>query len=155
MVFFSATGTTKGVAEKLAQTVGADLYEIVPAKPYSEADLNYNDSKSRTSLEMNDPGARPQIAGDAVSLKGYSTVFIGYPIWWGTAPRILSTFVESQKFDGKTVIPFCTSASSDIGKSGDTLAGQAGSGKWLSGKRFGANTSAADLKAWVGELGIG
>lgn len=155
VVYFSATGTTKGVAEKLAQVTGADLTEIVPAEPYTKADLDYNNNKSRTSVEMNDPNARPQIAGNAVPLDGYSTIFLGYPIWWGAAPRILSTFVESQNFGGKTVIPFCTSGGSDIGASGDTLAKQAGSGNWLAGKRFDGSVPAADLTDWVRKLGVG
>ena len=155
VAYFSATGTTKGVAEKLAQAAGADLYEIVPAEPYTRADLDYSDSRSRTTLEMNDAAARPKIAGDAVSLEGYDVIFVGYPIWWGAAPRIMSTFVESCNFGGKTVIPFCTSGSSDIGSSGDELAKQAAGGNWLSGRRFDGSTSAADLTAWLKDLGLG
>ena len=155
VAYFSATGTTKGVAERLAQAVGADLYEIVPAEPYTRADLDYSDSRSRTTLEMNDAAARPKIAGDAVSLEGYDVIFVGYPIWWGAAPRIMSTFVESCNFGGKTVIPFCTSGSSDIGSSGDELAKQAAGGNWLSGRRFDGSTSAADLTAWLKDLGLG
>lgn len=152
VVVFSATGTTKGVADKIATLAGADMIEIVPAQPYSTEDLNYNDSGSRTSKEQNDPDARPEIAGE-ISLDGYATVYLGYPIWWGKAPRILSTFVESHDFTGITVIPFCTSGSSDIGQSDDTLAEQAGSGNWLQGKRFPGSVTDADLEKWINELG--
>ena len=150
IVYFSATGTTRGVAEKIASLTGGELAEIVPAQPYTEEDLNYNDSDARTSLEQNTPEARPEIAGD-ISLEGYTTVYLGYPVWWGQAPRILSTFVEKHDFTGITVIPFCTSGSSDIGQSDDTLAAQAGSGNWLQGRRFPGNVPEDDLKRWIGE----
>lgn len=152
VVYFSATGTTKGVAEKIADITGADLYEIIPAEKYSAKDLDYNDSSSRTSVEMNDPNARPDIGSEKLSLDGYSTLYIGYPIWWVEAPRIMSTFVESYGFDGLTVIPFCTSGSSAIGKSGETLAEQAEGGTWLSGERFGADVSESELQTWIDGL---
>lgn len=152
VVYFSATGTTKGVAEKIAALTGADIYEIVPAEPYTDEDLDYGNDQSRTTLEMNDENARPEIGGEDISLEGYSTVYIGYPIWWGEAPRIMSTFAESHDFTGMTVIPFCTSGGSGIGESGDILAGQAGTGNWLSGERFGGNVSEADLQTWIDEL---
>ena len=150
VVYFSATGTTRGVAEKIAALTGADIVEIIPAQPYTAEDLNYNDRTTRASAEQNTPDARPEIAED-VSLDGYTTVFLGYPIWRGQAPRILSTFVESHDFTGVTVIPFCTSASSDIGQSDDTLASQAGSGEWLPGRRFPGGASENDLQAWITE----
>ncbi|MBO4456566.1 MAG: flavodoxin [Butyrivibrio sp.] len=149
VVYFSATGTTKGVAETIASVTNADIYEIVPAKPYTDEDLDYGDSNSRTSLEMNDESARPEIAGETISLDGYSTVYIGYPIWWGDAPRIMSTFVEAYNFDGKTVIPFCTSGRSEIGQSGKHLASQAGSGNWLDGARLNGGASEADIQSWI------
>ena len=152
VVVFSATGTTKGVADKIAALTGADMIEIIPAQPYFTEDLNYNDSGSRTSKEQNDPNARPEIA-EAISLEGYTTVYLGYPIWWGQAPRILSTFVESHDFTEITVIPFCTSGSSDIGQSDDALAEQAGSGHWLQGKRFSGSVTEADLGKWINDLG--
>ncbi len=148
VVFFSATGTTKGVAEKIAALTGADLKEIVPAKPYSSGDLNYGNSDSRTSKEQNDANARPAIA-ENISTEGYKTVYLGYPIWWGQAPRILSTFVESHDFSGKSVIPFCTSGSSDIGQSDDALASLAGSGNWIQGKRFSGSVSETELRKWI------
>ena len=150
VVYFSATGTTRSVAEKMAALTGADIVEIIPARPYTSQDLNYNDRSTRASAEQNTPDARPEIAED-ISLDGYTTVYLGYPIWWGQAPRILSTFVESHDFTGVTVIPFCTSASSDIGQSDDTLAAQAGSGSWLQGRRFSGSASENELREWITE----
>lgn len=149
VVYFSATGTTKKIAEKIASITDADIYEIVPTEIYSSEDLDYGDSNSRSSVEMNDPNARPEIGSETISLEGYSTIYLGYPIWWGEAPRIMSTFVESYDFSGITIIPFCTSGSSDIGKSKDNLANQAGKGIWLSGKRIDGNVSESDLIEWI------
>jgi flavodoxin len=149
VVYFSATGTTKGVAERIANVTNADLYEIIPAEPYSDADLDWNDDDSRTTIEMSDPDVRPAIDNDTVNLDSYSTVYIGYPIWWGDAPRIMSTFVEAHDFDGKTVIPFCTSGSSPIGRSVENLAAQAGSGNWLAGCRLDYGISDDDLTDWI------
>ena len=152
VAFFSATGTTKGVAERIASVTGGDLYEIVPANPYSAADLNYNDRSSRSTKEQNDKSARPEIGSADISLEGYSTIYLGFPIWWGEEPRILDTFAEKYKFDGITVIPFCTSGGSGIGRSGPNMAALAGSGTWLDGKRFSGNVSEADLKSWIESL---
>lgn len=152
VAYFSATGTTKGVAEKIAAITNADMYEIIPADPYTDEDLDYNDDTSRTSIEMNDPDARPEIGSEAISLEEYTVVYIGYPIWWGEVPRIMSTFVESYHFDGITVIPFCTSSGSDIGESGNDLAEQAGSGNWLAGQRFSGSVSDEELQSWVDGL---
>lgn len=149
VVYFSATGTTKGVAKKIANITDADLYEIVAAQKYTSDDLNYNDPDSRTSVEQNDPTVRPKIGSDEISLDGYSTIFIGYPIWHGQEPRIMDTFVENHKFAGITVIPFCTSGSSNIGSSGKNLANNAGSGKWLDGKRFSGSVSEDELRNWI------
>ena len=146
---FSATGTTLGVAEKIAAIEGADLYEITAAEPYSSADLNWNDSNSRSTKEQNDKNARPAIGSDPVDLGGYTKIYVGFPIWWGEEPRIMDTFVESYDFGGITVIPFCTSASSGIGRSGQNLAERAGSGSWLDGKRFSGSVSEGDLRAWI------
>ena len=153
VVYFSGKGTTRGVAERLASVTGGELYEIVPAQPYTDGDQNYNDPESRTSLEQNDPDARPELAGESIDPTEYATVYLGYPIWWGQAPRILSAFVESHDFSGCTVIPFCTSGSSPIGSSGKTLADQAGTGTWLEGRRFEGGVSGADLTAWVDSMG--
>ena len=149
VVYFSATGTTKGVAERIASAANADIFELIPSEPYSDADLDWNDRSSRTTIEMNDPDARPAIANDTVDLEGYKTVYIGYPIWWGEAPRMMSTFVEAHSFEGKTVIPFCTSGSSPIGRSGENLASQAGSGNWLAGGRLNADISESEIQEWI------
>ena len=151
VVYFSATGTTKGVAEKIAAITSADTYEIIAAEPYSDADLNWNDRNSRTTLEQNDKSVRPQIASEPLSLEGYDTIYIGYPIWWGEEPRIVDTFAESYDLSGKTMIPFCTSGSSGIGSSGKNLE-KLTSGTWLDGKRFGGSVSEADLQAWIDDL---
>ena len=149
VVYFSATGTTKGVAEKIAGITGADTYEIKAAQEYTDADLNWNDSSSRSTKEQNDSSARPEIGSDAVSLNGYTTIYIGYPIWWGEEPRTMDTFVESHSFDGITMIPFCTSSSSGIGRSGQNLADNAGTGTWLDGKRFGSGASEDEIRSWI------
>ena len=149
VVYFSATGTTKGVAEKIASVTGADLYEIKAVQEYTAEDLDWNDSDSRTTHEQNDPAVRPEIGSDPVSLEGYSTIYIGFPIWWGEEPRIMDTFVESYDFDGITMIPFCTSSSSGIGMSGKNLESNAGSGKWLDGQRFSGSVSEDELQTWI------
>ena len=148
VVYFSATGTTRGVAERIAALTGGELAEIVPAQPYTAEDLNYNDRETRATVEQNTPDARPEIAED-ISLAGYTTVYLGYPIWWGQAPRILSTFVEGHDFTGITVIPFCTSGGSGAGRTGETLGEQAGTGTFLSSTRLDAGISEADLRAWI------
>ena len=148
VVYFSATGTTRGIAEKIASLTGSELVEILPAQPYTTEDLNYNDHTTRATVEQNTPEARPEIAND-ISLEGYTTVYLGYPIWWGQAPRIMSTFVESHDFTGMTVIPFCTSGGSGIGRSGDDLAKLAGTGNWLKGARHSGSISENELSAWV------
>ena len=148
VVYFSATGTTRGVAEKIAALTDAELVEIVPAQPYTTEDLNYNDRTTRATVEQNTPDVRPEIANE-ISLDGYSTVYLGYPIWWGQAPRILSTFVEGHDFTGITVIPFCTSGGSGAGRTGETLGEQAGSGTFLSSTRFSAGVSEPDLQKWI------
>lgn len=149
VVYFSATGTTKGVAEKIASITGGDTYEIEAAQEYTDADLDWNDSDSRTTHEQNDASARPEIGSDPVSLKGYKTIYIGYPIWWGEEPRIMDTFVENYDFDGITMIPFCTSGGSGIGRSGQNLADNAGSGNWLEGTRLDGNASEDELRSWI------
>jgi flavodoxin len=133
----------------IAKTTGGDLYEITAAEPYVEADLNYNNDNCRATKEQNDKSVRPEIANDTVNLDDYSTIYIGYPIWWGQAPRIMDTFVESHSFDGKKVIPFCTSGSSDIADSDNYLAKLAKSGDWLEGKRFGASASESEIEEWI------
>ena len=152
VAYFSATGTTKGVAEKIAAVTGGDLYEILAAEPYSGADLNYNDSSSRSTKEQNDKNVRPAIGSEDISLAGYTTLYLGFPIWWGEEPRILDTFVEKYSFDGITVIPFCTSGGSGIGRSGPNMEALAGSGTWKEGKRFGGSVSESELQSWIDSL---
>ncbi len=149
VVYFSKTGNTKGVAEKIADITGADTYEIKAAQDYTDADLNWNDPNGRATKEQNDPSVRPEIGSETISLDGYTTIYIGYPIWWGEEPRIMDTFVESYDLDGITMIPFCTSGSSGIGRSGQNLADNAGSGTWLDGKRFGAGASEDEIRSWI------
>lgn len=152
VAYFSATGTTKGVAEKIAAVTGGDLYEILAAEPYTDEDLNYNDRSSRTTKEQNDKSTRPEIGSEEISLEGYTAIYLGFPIWWGEEPRILDTFVEKYSFDGITVIPFCTSGGSGIGRSGPNMEALAGTGTWLEGKRFSGNVSESDLKSWIDGL---
>ena len=149
VVYFSATGNTRGVAEKIAAVTGADIYEIKAAQEYTDADLDWNDSDSRTTHEQNDASFRPEIGSDPVSLEGYTTIYIGYPIWWGEEPRIMDTFVESYDFDGITMIPFCTSGGSGIGRSGQNLADNAGSGSWIDGERLDTGVSEDELRTWI------
>lgn len=152
VVVFSATGTTKGVAEKIAVIENADFYEIIPSEPYSDADLNWNDPDSRTTKEQNDSSVRPEIAGELIELDNYTRIYIGYPIWWGEEPRIMDTFVESYDFGNAEVIPFCTSGGSGIGRSGSNLASLAGSGNWLDGDRLDAGISEEELQTWINGL---
>ena len=154
VAYFSATNNTEGVAQKLADGLGADLYEITPEQPYTDEDLDYGNSESRSSVEMNDPSARPAISGSIENMEQYDVVFIGYPIWWGEAPRIMSTFIESYDFSGKTLTAFCTSASSGFGNSDSALRSAANGAAWLEGHRFSAGASADDVMEWANGLGI-
>ena len=149
VVYFSATGTTKGIAEKIAAVTGADIYEIVAAQEYTKDDLNWQNSNSRTTHEQNDSSARPEIAGSPLTLDGYTKIYIGYPIWWGEEPRIMDTFVESYNFDGITMIPFCTSGGSGVGSSDKNLKDNAGSGTWLNGTRLKSSASEDDIRSWI------
>lgn len=152
IAYFSATHNTENIANHLNGLLDADLYEIVPETPYTSDDLNYNDPESRSSREMDDPDARPAISGGVEDMEQYEVIFLGYPIWWGEAPRILCTFLESYDFAGKTIIPFCTSGSSPLGSSAANLQELAGSAGWLEGRRFGGGDSAADVQTWVDSL---
>ena len=155
VAYFSATNTTEGVAEHIANGLNADLYEIVPEEPYTEADLNYNDDNSRSTIEMNDPSARPAISGSVENMEQYDIVFIGYPIWWGEAPRIVSTFMESYDFSGKTIVPFCTSGGSGIGSSDSNLEQLTSGADWLDGRRLNGSDSEETVMEWVNGLGLG
>lgn len=153
IAYFSCTGNTKKIAGYIAKDMTEDQYEIIPEKPYSADDLNYNNPKSRSSLEQKDDSAWPVIAGKVDHMDEYDVVFIGYPIWWGQAPRIISTFLESYDFSGKTVIPFCTSGSSGIEDSVPKLKSRCSDKTtWLAGKRFGGNTEASEVEKWVNSL---
>lgn len=154
VAYFSATNTTKGVAEHIANGLNADLYEIVPEEPYTDADLNYNDNNSRSTIEMNDPDSRPAISGSVENMEQYDIVFIGYPIWWGEAPRIVSTFMESYDFSGKTIVPFCTSGGSGIGSSASNLEQLTNGATWLDGRRLNGSDSQDTVMEWVAELGL-
>ena len=149
VAYFSATGITETVAGYIKDAVGGDIYEITPSVPYTSADLNYSDSDSRTSKEQNDKNARPAISDSVTNMHEYDVIFIGYPIWHGQAPRIISTFLESYDFAGKTIIPFCTSASSGIGSSDTNLHSLASSATWESGKRFAGDTDKATVSEWA------
>lgn len=156
VVYFSATGTTQGVAQTIADTVGADLFEVVPSDPYTSDDLNWTNNDSRVSREHNDEGLRA-VALESTDVDGwddYDTVFIGYPIWWGIAAWPMSSFVAANDFSGKNVVPFCTSLSSGIGQSGKLLAELAGTGSWLDGQRFSRDSSEADIASWVNGLNL-
>ncbi len=154
VAYFSATNNTEGIAQKLADGLDADLYEIEPEVPYTEEDLNYSDSSTRATQEQNDPDARPEISGSVENMEQYEIVFLGYPIWWGQAPRIMNTFIESYDFDGKTVVPFCTSGSSGFGSSDAALKDAAEGAEWLDGERFSADASDEDIFEWVDSLGL-
>lgn len=154
IAYFSATGRTKSVAERISEVTGGNLYEIVPSNPYSQQDLNYNNNDSRANIEQRNPNSRPSINGEVKEMEEYEVVFIGYPIWHGQAPRIISTFIESYDFSGKKIIPFCTSGSSGIGSSDTNLHSLAGDAEWLTGKRLASNVSRADVTTWLGEIGM-
>ena len=149
VAYFSASGVTKALAERLAGQVSADLYEIVPAKPYSPQDLDWTDKLSRSSQENNDATARPAMAGAMPDLSRYATVLLGFPIWWYKAPRIVQTFLEAGDFSGKRIGVFCPSGSSPLGKVQELLEPEAPAAQWLSGIRFEPRPSQAELEAWL------
>ena len=152
VAYFSATNNTEGVAEHISDALNADVYEIIPAVPYTSADLNYNNSSSRATVEMNDPSARPEISGSVDNMEDYDIIFLGYPIWWGQAPRVISTFLESYDLNGKTIVPFCTSASSGISGSLSGIQPLAPNSNWLSGQRFSGNASLSVVENWINSL---
>ena len=156
VVYYSATGNTEAVANTIADVTGGDLFEVEPAEPYTDEDLNWSDENSRVSREHEDESLRDVelVSTQVDQWDSYDTVFIGYPIWWGIAAWPLDTFVENNDFTGKTVIPFCTSSSSDIGESGQLLADLAGTGDWQKGMRFRSSADEADIQAWVDGLGL-
>ena len=156
VAYFSATGNTERVANYITQTTGGDQFEITPADPYTSDDLNWTDETSRVVYEYENPDARDTelVTYTPENWDDYDVVFIGYPIWWGIAAWPVDGFVEANDFTGKTVIPFCTSSSSDLGQSGQLLAELAGTGNWLEGQRFRSSASQTDVDAWIGELDL-
>ncbi len=154
VAYFSASGITKGVAEQLANVVKGDLYEIIPEKPYTKADLNWMDKNSRSSIEMKDKSFRPAIIGTVENMKEYDIVYVGFPIWWYVAPTIINTFLESYDLSGKTIIPFATSGGSGMGNTVEELKPSAIGAKVLNGERFKASVTEKELENWVNKLEI-
>lgn len=148
VAYFSASGVTKKAAQELARAAGADLFEIRPVTAYTKADLNWTDKGSRSTLEMNDPASRPEIAESLANMADYDTVFIGFPIWWYVAPRIIETFLESYDFSGKALIPFATSGGSGLGKTMDVLKKSCPAASWQEGRMLN-HTSDKELADWV------
>lgn len=154
IAYFSASGSTAKLANTLADVTGGTLYEIKPASPYTGADLNWNDKHSRSSIEMNDKAARPSILAPVENMAQYDTIFVGFPIWWYEAPRIIQTFLESYDFTGKTVIPFATSGGSGMGKTAAILQKSCQAATVLPGKRMSASASANEVSSWVKALNL-
>ncbi len=153
VAYFSCTGTTEQIAQWIVGETGADSYQIIPETPYTAEDLDYNDSSSRANQEQADASARPAISGDVENMAQYDVIFLGYPIWHGQAPRIISTFLERYEFSDVTIIPFCTSHSSGIGSSAENLHGLCSDAvTWLEGQRFSGDATESDVAEWVGSL---
>ena len=152
VAYFSASGVTAKVAETLAEAIGADIFEIEPKVPYTEADLNWMDKKARSTIEMNDPASRPEIAVERDNMKDYDTIFVGFPIWWYVAPTIINTFLESYDLTGKTIIPFATSGGSGIGKTNERLAPSCKGAKLMDGKVFRAASGIRSLRRGLTNL---
>lgn len=151
VAYFSASGVTARAAKNLAEAAGADLYEILPAVPYTSTDLDWNDKKSRSTLEMNDKAARPKLKSHDAPIAEHDTIFLGFPVWWYREPSIIDTFMEAYDFTGKTVVPFATSGGSPIGGSGENIQALAPGAKVAEGKRFAANASGRELADWASE----
>lgn len=152
VAYFSASGVTAKAAKALAEAAGADLYEIRPELPYSRADLDWTNAKSRSSVEMKDPAFRPAIAGTMEGMEQYDVVFVGFPIWWYVAPTIINTFLESYDFSGKTVVPFATSGGSGMGRTSEKLAPSCPGAVLAKGRMLNGALSRAELKAWAESL---
>ncbi len=149
---FSASGVTRRVGKEIARIAGADFYEIVPREKYTMADLNWMNKRSRSSVEMNDPAARPEIAGAVENMASYDTVIVGFPIWWGVAPRIIDTFLESYDFSGKKIIPFCTSGGSGVGRSDTELHKNVSADvTWAKGEQIN-RPNEAKIRRWLEEV---
>ena len=154
VAYFSASGVTAKVAQMLAEAIGADIFEIAPKVPYTEADLNWMDEKARSTIEMKNPSSRPEIESKRDNMSEYDTIFVGFPIWWYVAPTIINTFLESYDLAGKTIIPFATSGTSGMGKTNEKLAPSCKGAKLLEGKRFDSRVSGKELAAWADSLKI-
>ncbi|MBR0137323.1 MAG: flavodoxin [Erysipelotrichaceae bacterium] len=153
VAYFSASGTTAKVAQRLCEAVGGDLYEIRPETAYTKADLNWMNKKSRSSVEMNDPDCRPPLADKDADVTGHDTVFVGFPIWWYREPSVIDTFLEAYDFSGKTVIPFATSGSSGLGDTAERMRSILGDDVTVNeGRRLARNVSVDDLRSWISEL---
>ena len=152
VAYFSASGTTAKVAETLAEAIGADIYEIEPAAPYSKADLDWTNQKSRSSIEMSDPAYRPAIAGKRDNMDDYDIVFVGFPIWWYVAPHIINTFLESYDLTDETIVPFATSGGSGRGATNEHLASSCKGAKLIEGKVFKKSGSKSELATWADGL---
>ena len=149
---FSASGVTKRVGEEIVRVSGGDFFEIVPQKPYTSADLDWTNKRSRSSVEMNDLSARPEVANTVPNMDAYDTVIIGFPIWWGVAPRIIETFLESYDFSGKTIIPFCTSGGSGVGRSDTALhKNVSGDVKWAKGAQLN-RPNENEIRKWLDKV---
>ena len=154
VAYFSATGTTAKAAQALAEAAGADLYEIKPAVPYTSADLNWMDKRSRSSVEMNDKRFRPALADANAPVDGHNVVFLGFPIWWYTAPTIVNSFLEAYDFSGKTIVLFATSGGSGLGRSAACLRSSAPGAKIVDGRMLNGRLNEAELKAWAEGLNL-
>lgn len=149
VAYFSATGTTEGLAKRLAIVTEGDLFKIIPEEPYTADDLNWQNSKSRSSIEMQDRKCRPAISSKLDNINDYDVIFVGFPVWWYREPSIIDTFMESYDFTGKTVVPFATSGGSPIGESGKNMQALAPEAGVAEGKRFSVDVSDAELKNWA------
>ncbi len=149
VAYFSASGVTEKAAQSLAKAAGASLYEIKPKIPYTKDDLNWMNKKSRSSTEMNDPSSRPELTETNANLGGYDVIFVGFPIWWYTAPTIIKTFLEAYGFDGKVIVPFATSGGSGLGKTAATLQEVVPNAKVQAGKLLNGKLDATELREWA------
>ena len=154
VAYFSASGVTAKLAEKLAETIGADMYEIQPAVPYTMEDLDWRNKQSRSSIEMKNPASRPEISGKRDNMDEYDTVFVGFPIWWYVAPTIINTFLESYDFTGKKIIPFATSGGSGMGATNENLKPSCPNAQLYQGQVFRDDTKLEELSAWVKGLSL-
>ena len=153
VIYFSATGNTKQIAEYIKDEINSDIFEIIPKQKYTSEDLNYGDNSTRATKEQNDENARPEIA-NKIDVSNYDVIFLGYPIWWGNVPKIILTFMDNTNLNGKTVIPFCTSGSSGISTSENTLKSYNSNINWVTGNRFSGSSTKSDIKNWIDELDL-